>query len=398
MRPARRTILLGGGAALAMRAMPSDRVNLGVIGSGGRGVLVMSTFQKNPGLHVSAVCDVYEPNLERALSVAAKTQGASPKAYRSYRQLLDDRGVDAVLIATPEHWHHRMVLDALAAGKDVYVEKPLCQTPQQGVELVEAEERSKNIVQVGMQRRSYDLYLEGRKIVAAGTLGSVRMVRSWWLNNYLGGDTTVKLQGPLDWDQWQGPAPRRPMDPYRFRNWRFISDYAGGIVADQGAHVFDGIHLLMSASYPVAVNASAGKPHKTGVDMPESVVVIAEYPEDFAGVFTINYAAMRYNRRNDQMNHLDGDKARMDIGREDFKVYMQGAEEKPAITLKSEKGFDFATDLHVQNFLECVRTRKTPSAPMRLGFQAALVVQMANLSLQRGRRLTWTAAAKKVEA
>ena len=97
-----------------------------------------------------------------------------------------DKEIAAVLIATPEHWHHRMVLDALAAGKDVYVEKPLCQTPEQGVELVEAEKRSKNIVQVGMQRRSYDLYIEGRKTVASGVLGAVRMVRSWWLNNYLG--------------------------------------------------------------------------------------------------------------------------------------------------------------------------------------------------------------------
>jgi predicted dehydrogenase len=395
MRFARRTFLLGAAGA-ALRA--ADSIRLGVIGSGGRGRLVMNTFQSNPGVLVGAICDVYEPNLERALSQASKAQGAPAKAYRNYKQLLEDKSVDAVLIATPEHWHHRMVLDALAAGKDVYVEKPLCQTPEQGVELVEAEARSKNIVQVGMQRRSYDLYLEGQKIVSAGTLGNVRMVRSWWLNNYLGGGRQAKLEGALDWEQWQGPAARRPMDPNRFRNWRYFSDYAGGIVADQGAHVYDGIHLLMSAGYPLAVNASAGKPHLRGVDTPESVVVIAEYPEDFLGVFTINYAAMRYNRRNDQSNHLDGDKARMDIGREDLKVFMQGAEEKPAIFVKSEKGFDFATDLHVRNFLECVRTRKTPTAPMRLAFQAALVVQMANLSLKQGRRLKWNAAAKRVEA
>ena len=114
-----------------------------------------------------------------------------------------------------------MVLDALAAGKDVYVEKPLCQTPEQGVELVQAEANSKNIVQVGMQRRSYDLYLEGRKIVASGALGNIRMVRSWWLNNYLGGTKATKLDGPLDWEQWQGPVKKRvPLDPDRFRNWR----------------------------------------------------------------------------------------------------------------------------------------------------------------------------------
>ena len=153
----------------------------------------------------------------------------------------------------------------------------------------------------------------------------------------------------------------------------------------------------MNAGYPLAVNASGGKPHNPRVDTPESVVVTAEYPQDFIAVFTINYAAMRYNRRNDQMNHLDGDKARMDIGREEFKVYMQGAEETPAMAKKSEKGFDYATELHVANFLECVRTRKTPTAPMRLGFQAALVVQMANISLKTGRRVKWNNALEKVE-
>lgn len=374
----------------------NDRIGLGVIGSGGRGTFVMSVFQKNPGLRVNAICDVYEPNLENALSVAKKTPGNEPKAYRRYQELLADKNVDAVLIATPEHWHHRMVLDALAAGKDVYVEKPLCQTPEQGVELVAAEKKTKQIVQVGMQRRSYQLYLDAHAIVAGSTLGNVRMVRSWWLNNFLGGTAPTKLDGPLDWEQWQGPVKRTAMDPNRFRNWRFFSDYAGGIVADQGAHVYDGIHLLMDAPYPSAVTAAAGKPHKPGVDTPESVVVTAEY-EKFIAVFTINYAAMRYKSRNDQMNHLDGDEARMDIGREEFRVYKQGAEDTPAMQKASTTGFGKATDAHVENFLECVRTRAKPTAPMALGFQAALVVQMANRSLKTGRRMRWNHAAQRVE-
>lgn len=392
----RRSFLLAGGASFLAGAPPSDQVQLGVIGSGGRGTFVMTVFQKDQALRVTAVADVYEPNLERALSTARRAQPSAPKPYRNYKRLLADPDVQAVLIATPEHWHHRMVLDALAAGKDVYVEKPLCQTPEQGVELVEAEKRTRQIIQVGMQRRSYDLYIEGRKVVAAGTLGNVRMVRSWWLNNYLDAPRVTKLDGPLDWEQWQGPAGRRPMDPNRFRNWRFYSEYAGGIVADQGAHVYDGIHMLMNASYPLAVTAAAGKPHRDGVDRPESVVVTAEYPEDFIGVFSVNYAAMRYRSRNDQLNQLDGDRARMDIGREELKVFAQGNEDTPAITKTSEKGFGFATDLHVQNFLECVRTRKKPTAPMALGFQAALVVQMANLSLQHGRRIRWDAARNRI--
>jgi len=374
---------------LSLQAM--NRVRLGVIGAGGRGTYVMTEFQKDPNVQVTAICDVYEPNLENALS---KAKGA--QAVRDYRKLLDDPAIDAVLIATPEHWHHRMVLDAMAAGKDVYVEKPLCQTPEQGVELVEAERRSNRIVQVGMQRRSYDLYIQAREIVAAGTLGSVRMIRSWWLNNYLNAGAP-KLEGKLDWEQWQGPAAKHAFDAGRFRNWRFYSEYAGGIVADQGAHVYDGIHMLMNASYPRAVTASANRPHRADVNTPESVVVTAEYPEDFIGVFSINYAAMRYQSRNDQLNQLDGDKARMDIGRENCKVHAAGKEDEVLLERQSARGFGFATQLHVRNFLECVRTRKRPTAPMELGFQAALVVQLANLSLKHGRRAVWNHSARNVE-
>ena len=146
------------------------------------------------------------------------------------------------------------------------------------------------------------------------------------------------------------------------------------------------------------MNASAGRPHVEGVDTPESVVVIAEYPEDFLGVFTINYAAMRYQTKNDQLNQLDGDLARMDVSREEYKVYKKGAEETVALQTKSARGFDYATQLHVENFLECVKTRNKPTAPMYLGFQAALVVQMANMSLRAGRRMRWNAAAGRVES
>src|SRR3984957_8154968 len=179
-------LMAGSGALIAHAAPPSDQVTMGVIGAGSRGTFVMSTFQKDPALRVGAICDVYEPNLERGASTAAKAQNGPPKMYRNYKELLADKDIQAVLIATPEHWHAQMVLDAIAAGKDIYVEKPLCHTPEEGVALVEAEKKSKCVIQVGMQRRSYDLYLNARKIVAAGSLGKVRMVRSWWLNNSLG--------------------------------------------------------------------------------------------------------------------------------------------------------------------------------------------------------------------
>ena len=167
-------------------------------------------------------------------------------------------------------------------------------------------------------------------------------------------------------------------------------------MADQGAHVFDCIHMLMNAGFPVAVNASAGRPHKPGVQLPESVVVAAEYAEDFLGVFTINYAAMKYKGIFDQLNQLDGDKARLDIGRESFQLFRQGEETAPTLT-ETSQGFTKATEDHVDNFLKCVRNRTRPTAPLEKGFQAALVTQLANLSLRLQRRIKWNLTDNKWE-
>jgi len=381
----RRMFLLAGASAAWAQTAPSNQVRIGIIGSGGRGRYLTKVALRDPAVRVAAVCDVYEPNLEAGLSAA----GNQARAVRNYRGLLDMKDLDAVIIATPEHWHHRMLLDALAAGKDVYVEKPLCQTPEQGVELVRAAAQSKSIVQVGMQRRSYDLYLQARSVIAQGTLGTVKMVRCWWLNNSLT-PSTAELKGPLDWEQWQGPIAqmaRRPLDPARFFDWRSYSEYSGGIMADQGAHVFDGLHMLMASGYPDAVNATAGRVHKPRVDTPESVVVVAEYPEDWLGVFTLNYAAMRYPGIEDQLNQYDGDRARLDIGRERFSVLYKG-HSAPMLTAVSG-GFDKATEAHMDNFLDCVRTRNAPNATVERGFQAVLVTQMANISLREHRRVRW---------
>ena len=373
-----------------MQAAPSDRIGVGIIGSGGRGRQLMKSFMAEPTVHMSAVADVYEPNLEEGLSLA---KGA--RAYRNYHDLLADKEVDAVIIATPEHWHYRMLLDALAAGKDVYVEKPLCHTPEQGVELMDVARQSKSIVQVGMQRRSYDLYLKARDIQTSGALGTVRLVRTWWINNNLSDKPDMKLDGRLDWEQWQGPAPHRPLDPDRFHHWRSYTDYSGGVMADQGAHIYDGVHLIRGVGFPMAVNATAGRVHSATNDTPETVIVAAEYPEDFLGVFTINYAGMHYPSRLDQLNQFDGDQARMDVGREFIAVYSQANPESPQSTATGS--FAAATDAHVRNFLECVRSRRQPNAPVDKGFQAVLVTLLANLSLRQGRRVRWNAAARKVE-
>ncbi len=387
-----RRIFLLAGTSAAVAQTPSNRIVVGLIGSGGRGRNILRFHKQDPDVTAGAVSDIYEPNLERGLSEA----GPGVKAYRSYKDLLDDRDIDAVIIATPEHWHHRMLLDALAAGKDVYIEKPLCHTWQEGVELVRAARESKNIVQVGMQRRSYKLYHRARDLRRQGKLGTVRMVRTYWLNNGLS-SAPRSFEGPVDWRQWLGSAPAVPQDPLRFFNWRDFSDYSGGIVMDQGAHIYDAIHMIMDAGYPSAVSAAAGRPHKPGVDLPESWVVTAEYPEDFLAVFTINYAAMRYPSPVDQLNAYDGDEARMDLGREFLRIFPRSDPETAAVNEEQPGGFGQATIDHVKNFLDCVRTRATPLAPVETGFQSALVLHLANLSLKQGRKVRWNREQMRVE-
>ncbi len=386
----RRSFLIGAASSAAFAQSPNDEVRLGLIGSGGRGRRVMAELKRDPNLKVHAVADVYEPNLERGLSAA----GPGTRAYRDYRKLLDDPAIDAVLIATPEHWHHRMTLDAMDAGKDVYVEKPLCHTPEEGRELVEAQRKSDRIVQVGMQRRSYNLYLEARDLRREGRIGTVRMVRTYWLNHRTQ-PSRRDFEGPIDWKQWLGPAADRvssgERDPLKFFNWRHVSAFSGGVVIDQGAHIYDSIHMIMDAGYPTAVNASACKGHIEGVDQPESVIVIAEYPQDFMAVFTINYAAMVYDRRADQLNSYDGDLARMDIGREFLRIHDKDRPQEAALDKQQPGDFNQATIDHVMNFLDCVRTRKEPHAPIEKGFQAALVLQLGNLSIAQERKIHWDA-------
>ncbi len=388
-----RRLFLMASSNAALAASPADQMRVALIGSGGRGRSVMGRFRRHTDITIAGVCDVYEPNLERGLADA----GGGARAYRNYAQLLDNKEIDVVIIASPEHWHHRMLLDAIAAGKDVYIEKPLCHTPEEGAEMVQAVRASDRIVQVGMQRRSHGLYHQARDLRRRGVLGAVRMVRTYWLNTGLT-PPKRKFEGPLDWEQWQGPAKTRvPKDPAIFFDWRTRSDYAGGIVIDQGAHIFDSIHMIMDAGYPTAVNASAGRVHKPGADTPESVVVAAEYPEDFVAVFTINYAAMRYTKGLDQLNAYDGDLARMDLGREFLKIYPGEDPLKPSLEENQPGGFSQATTDHVNNFIDAVRSRKQPSAPIEIGFQAALILQLGNLSLQHGKRIGWNPQKMTVE-
>ncbi len=388
----RRTFLVTA-AAQARVFGANERIRGAVIGSGGRGRLLMREF-KELGVEIAAVADVYEPNLAAGMELAS----SGAKAYDNYRKMLEDKSIDAVIVTTPDHWHAQMTIDAVEAGKDVYVEKPLAHTIADGFRMIEAVRRTRRVVQVGTQRRSYDLFQEAAGIAHSGELGPIRLVNSWWLNR-VERVSAGELKGKLDWKQWLGPAPQREFSPLRFKAWYYFWDYSGGLMVGQAAHVIDAIHWFMKSSYPTAVTCSAGRVNIPGVEVPETTCMSVEYPENYLAVFTLGYQAMKYHNFNDQMKQFHGSKARFDVSREAWVIYPQTFERemKPSRERKAPGTFTPATRAHIRNFMECIRSRRDPNATVEMGQATNIVLCMAMDSMRQGRRLKWNQERRRVE-
>ena len=389
----RRTFLLASAASQARIIGANDRIRAGIIGAGGRGRYLTAQF-KELGVEMGGVCDVYQPNLEAGLKEA--NTGARP--FDDYRKLLDDKSFDAVVIATPDHWHARMVIDAVEAGKDVYVEKPMAHKIEEGYRVIEAVRRTNRVVQVGMQRRSAELFLEAKRNMDSNQLGEVRLVTSWWYNN-TSALTNKPLTGKLDWERWLGSAPKRPLDPMRFLNWYYFWDYSGGLLIGQAAHILDTIQWFMGSKEPVAVTCTGGQVNLPGAEVPETATIAIEYPENYLATFTLGYKAMRYNSFNDQMMQFHGNKARFDVGRESYALFPESSaiDLKPSLERKKPGSFNSAAPQHIRNFMECVRSRKDPNAPVEAGQATSIVLCMTMDSLRAGRRLKWNSQTRRVE-
>ncbi|MCL4850194.1 MAG: Gfo/Idh/MocA family oxidoreductase [Bryobacteraceae bacterium] len=391
-----RRTFLGAGTALSYNTIlgANDRVRAGIIGAGGRGRYLTGEF-KEIGAEMAAVCDVYEPNLQAGLKVAS----TGAKSYKDYQRLLEDKSIDAVIVATPDHWHARMVIDAVNAGKDVYVEKPMAHQIPEGFDVIDAVRRTKRIVQVGTQRRSFDLFQDAKRIMDSGQLGNVHLVTSYWMN-YSDRLSDRKLEGDLDWQKWLGTAPKRELDPLRFFNWYYFFDYSGGLLVGQAAHVVDAIQWFMNSTAPLAVTCTGGQGNLPGAEVPETATIAIEYPENYLATFTLGYKAMRYNAFNDQLKQFHGTKARFDVGREWYALYPQSnaVEMKPSVEEKRPGSFGPASRAHIRNFLECIRSRKEPNAPVEAGQATNIVLCLAMDSLRAGKRLKWNAKSRRVES
>lgn len=370
-------------AAAAMRvAGANDRIRIGVIGTGARGGGHIHDFSHLPDTEVVAVCDVYRTKAER---VCAK-ENISPFITMDHRQLLDRKDVDAVVVATCDRSHVPLLLEALHASKDVYVEKPLTFRIEDGARVAQAVRQSQRVVQVGTQQRSGRRILEAKeRFIDSGLIGKISLVRTWWLGN-----TGYRIQVPkdfvynpaeLDWEKFLGQAPRRPFDPQRYFAWYNYSDYSTGQPGGLMVHTMDVVHTLLGVRAPESVVASGGiYEFPQDRDMPDTISVLAQYPEKLMVTFDATLSTPR--RYVDVEFH--GSNGVLNIFRERY-VFRPADPSAPTVEVKGED----CVAPHLRNFLNAIRNRKQPNSDVVYSHYLASVCHMANLSYAAGARIGW---------
>jgi predicted dehydrogenase len=370
----------------------NDRVRIGVIGTGGRARDLMNQLKKVPGTELIAVCDVYEPRLLQAAEIA----GSTAIKAADYRRLLDNRDIDAVLIGSPDHWHKTMTLDAVAAGKDVYVEKPVSHTIEEGAEMVRAIEASKQVVQTGTQQRSWEHWILGKQIIDSGKLGQITFVQTYWYQHARAGNYAPVSLEKLDWKAWLGPAPDQPFRPERFYQWRHFWNFGGGCLTDLMTHWIDVVHWYMNVEAPLTA-LSTGHNYNIKIwEAPDTVSTTLEFPN-----FTCPYLGTYVSRVDDGGLEFRGeggtlkiDRARLAFYRDESPYAPGSLTPEPEIFIRSSADGSIA---HLRNWIECIRSRKTPTANIRVAHQAARTSHIANAALRAGHRVKWNNTAGKVE-
>lgn len=387
----------------------NDRVNVALIGCGGRGRLVSRLMREAPNVDVVAVCDVYEP----AAASAKEWAGPVAKSFRDFRNVLEMKEVDAVIVATPDHWHAIPTVLAIRAGKDVYVEKPLGHTIREGRSMVEAARLHKRVVQAGMQHRSAPHYKEIEEIIQSGKIGDVHFVRVWNYSTIYTGETAPPDSEPpegLDWDFYLGPAPKVPYNRLRFRVYRRFYDYSGGFITDFGAHRLDSVHQVMHDDKPLSATGVGGVYGNWGiVDTPNVLHVTYEYKKwvlSYEGIQINGFgtgprlpggrvpynASAGFDRPHGEAFYgTNGTIVSDRVGYELFPTGRGGSVEP-----KSVVGRD-CTDLHARNFIDCVRSRARPLADVETGHKSTIVPHLGNISYKiGGRKILWDAENEQI--
>jgi predicted dehydrogenase len=381
-----RRAFLGAAAATALsysRVLgANERVNLGLIGCGSRGRGDLGNFIATDTVNVTALCDVYETNIDLA---KAGAKSASAKTFSDHRKLLEVKELDAVLIGVPDHWHSRIAIDALNAKKDVYVEKPLTLKIEEGPEVVKAARVNNRICQVGMQQRSGQHYLQAKaEYMDTNKLGKITLVRTWWHGNTYhlrkAPPSLATQPSNLDWAHFLGPLKWRDWDPQQYYNWRAYLDFGGGQVTDLFTHWIDVVHMFMGKDIPIAASASGGVYHyKDGRTAPDTINVLLEYPSDFTATFE---ATLVPGIRGEGIEFC-GTEGKLYIDRGRYEFTPIGRNPTPVVV----KAFSNLDRDHIQNFLDCVKSRKLPNGDVLVGHRSAQASHLGNISYMQKRRI-----------
>jgi predicted dehydrogenase len=372
----------------------NDTLQVGLIGCGGRCRHLLKSFPALPGVKITAVCDVFDDNLEAARKLA------DPKAFatKKHEELLARKDVDAVLIASPDHWHVAHTVDACKAGKDVYVEKPLTHDLSEGKAVVAAQNDHKRVVQVGTQQRSMTHILEAYKLLKAGTIGQVHKVHCTWNRNSPRAKKGKDALDPrkVDWKRFLGGAKEQEFDAYRFRQWRWFWDFGGGIFTDLMVHWIDVVHWFLDLDHPASAASIGDWFSAKGVwETPDTVQTLLRYPDKqvqvyFEGTFSSN--------RNGSMVEFMGTEATLYIDRGRYEVIPDRGKSKPetkSVVLGTEpkhRGADFYDKpdgelLHLTNWIACIRDRsKKVACPAEAGVSAASAAHLPTSHSRAGKR------------
>ena len=378
----RRDFLAAAGAAPLVLAQSAkganDRITFALIGAGGRGRSVTHTFIEFGGAKCLAVADVYKPNLEKGLEVA----GEDAKGYVDYEEILARDDIDAVLIATPDHHHAPMMIDAVHAGKDVYCEKPMTHSIGQGVRVIREIRATDRVVQIGMQRRSTPWIRETKKMVDDGLIGEIYSAKAQWNWIVARPLDNSTLEGELDWERFQGAAPHRPLEPMRFRSWRNFWAYSGGNLTDQGTHLMDVIQWFSNQGTPRAATCVGKVFATTGAETPDAFSAAYEY-RNMIATWTLNY---NNDFENGWTIRLEGTEGTLVLNNGGYKVYDAPWKDnrEPVLTHEGR----LPTPPHVVNFLDCVKSREQPNAPVEVGHSAVCAPHLANIAFHTRRTAT----------
>ncbi len=397
----------------------NDRVQAGFIGYGLIGAQHVFDFKNQRDVDLAAMSDCYQPRLEQGVQAC----GGRAKAYPDFRKLLDDKTIDAVIVSTPDHWHALATIMACAAGKDVYVEKPLTLFIAEGQWMLKAARKYNRVVQVGTQQRSGPHYQKARELLRSGYLGTLMNARMGAYRNIYPGFGRPEGSTPppgFDYDMWLGPAPRRPYSPHRgIYHFRWFWDYSGGQMTNLGAHEIDIVQWVLGVRGPSAVSSMGGRfVLEDDGETPDTQDALFQYPK-FTAAWSHREASA--GRRAAAGLEIFGTKGSMTISRRGFEVFpdnkadpanaipvFQGAptggpvrsHAKPEPWTKAiqEPGSSAQQfDLHVRNFLDCVKTRQRPIAALEDGHQTAVACHLANISLRLGRQVRWNPDTETIE-